>query len=437
MSAQSPPQRVRVAPEQPLLHENDAPSLEHSGVAPEHTVLHAPQWLARERSASQPFATMPSQSAKPGSQAPSRTQRPARHATALVTCESATHSVPHAPQFIGSVAVLPQASTERASSRAPEPSAASNSRASATSAEPSAISGGGVQPTAPVSKMDTANHERASVGIRTSWASVIRERAETAIEPTLPNRSATRLIGSLAKCLVGEIRREWRCWVGQPVWFTKAQRVGVSKSFSASRVSSARARRGRHCVRRSVYVLHGDGHVVFCALESEKVDAALAGLDAFRGVLVAAAAKVFTGNKRAERKIELALCNAHDALVEWAELESTRIQARSPIGDAIDYLRTYAQGLLWFVDDGSVLWTNNESDRLLRSIVVGHKAWMYRGTFPSAKNACVLWSLMPSGRSLRIPPAKHLVDVIEAMAVAPHREMHEWTPRAYAARTKS
>ena len=44
---------------------------------------------------------------------------------------------------------------------------------------------------------------------------------------------------------------------------------------------------------------------------------------------------------------------------------------------------------------GRVPWTNNESERLLRSIVVGRKAWVYRGTFESAQNACVLWSLMP------------------------------------------
>jgi hypothetical protein len=235
--------------------------------------------------------------------------------------------------------------------------------------------------------------------------------------------------------------------------------------------------------------MHGDGNVVFRALKSEKADAVLAGLDSFRGVLVTDAAKVFTGRRRAAMKIELALCNAHarrmffkaresdearaqhalnvyrtiarlehesaamtaeertrfrqsqvgpvfDAFVAWAEIESTRIQARAPIGEAIDYLRAYAQGLRRFVDDGRVPWTNNESERLLRSIVVGRKAWLYRGTFESAQHACVLWSLMQSCRSLRVNPAKYLADVIEAMAVVPRSELHEWTPRAYAARAK-
>jgi len=125
-----------------------------------------------------------------------------------------------------------------------------------------------------------------------------------------------------------------------------------------------------------------------------------------------------------------------DAFMEWAEIESTRIQARSPIGDAIDYLRTYAQGLRRFVDDGRVPWTNKESERLLRSIVVGRKAWLYRGTVESAQNSCVLWSLMQSCRSLRVHPAKYLAEAIEAMALVPRSQVHEWTPRAYAARVK-
>jgi transposase/regulator of replication initiation timing len=239
--------------------------------------------------------------------------------------------------------------------------------------------------------------------------------------------------------------------VGQLLWPMVEQMTSEVLSFDGAvgcDGTSLRIFASPHCLRRAVYVLHGNGNVVFRALTSEKADAVLAGLDSFRGVLVTDAAKVFTGRRRAAMKIELALCNAHarrlffkaresdgeraqhalnvyrtiarlehesaamtadertrfrqskvapvfDAFVAWAEIECTRIQARSPIGDAIDYLRTYAQGLRRFVDDGRVPWTNNESERLLRSIVVGRKAWVYRGTFESAQNACVLWSLMP------------------------------------------
>ncbi len=48
----------------------------------------------------------------------------------------------------------------------------------------------------------------------------------------------------------------------------------------------------------------------------------------------------------------------------------------------------------------------------------------------------MLWTLVQSCRRLHVNPAKHLADVIEAMATAPRSQMHEWTPRAYAARAK-
>lgn len=120
----------------------------------------------------------------------------------------------------------------------------------------------------------------------------------------------------------------------------------------------------------------------------------LSGLEKFRGVLVTDAAKIFTGDVRQNKKIELALCNSHarryfhkaresdgaraahalsvyrtiarlehecaamsasdrtafrqrkigpvfDAFVAWAEVERTRIQPRGPIAEAIDYLRTF------------------------------------------------------------------------------------------------
>lgn len=71
---------------------------------------------------------------------------------------------------------------------------------------------------------------------------------------------------------------------------------------------------------------------------------------------------------------------------------------------------------------------------MLRSIVVGREAWLYRGTSESTQNSCVLWSLMQSCRSLRANPAKYLAEAIEAMALVPRSQVHEWTPRAYAAR---
>jgi transposase len=59
-----------------------------------------------------------------------------------------------------------------------------------------------------------------------------------------------------------------------------------------------------------------------------------------------------------------------------------------------------------------VPWTNNTSERLLRHIVVGRKAWVYRGSFEGAELGCVLWSLMMSCRLHGIDPRQYLLDTL-------------------------
>jgi hypothetical protein len=78
-----------------------------------HARPHAPQWASVvPRSVSQPFAAIPSQSPKPGS------QRTIAHAPAVQACVATCarlQRVPHIPQFAGSWAVLAQKSPVRPS----------------------------------------------------------------------------------------------------------------------------------------------------------------------------------------------------------------------------------------------------------------------------------------------------------------------------------
>jgi hypothetical protein len=66
-----------------------------------HRVPHAPQFVGRERSSSQPLAGSPSQSAKGAAQ--TRSQRPAAQVARAFAAEG--HAVPHAPQWTTEVAV--------------------------------------------------------------------------------------------------------------------------------------------------------------------------------------------------------------------------------------------------------------------------------------------------------------------------------------------
>jgi len=89
-STHEAPQRVGVGAEQPV---EQAPPA-HTGVAPTHARAQAPQVVAAARSASQPFAGSPSQSAKPGAHAKPHVE-PSHVANPLA---GASHGVQLAPQ---------------------------------------------------------------------------------------------------------------------------------------------------------------------------------------------------------------------------------------------------------------------------------------------------------------------------------------------------
>lgn len=244
------------------------------------------------------------------------------------------------------------------------------------------------------------------------------------------------------------------------------------------------------CVRRTVYVFHGDGHVVFKALRSAGAATIFEGFESFRGTLVGDAATVHTGTHGETLGLLLALCNAHGrryffdaretdtsranhalaffqeiarAEQQWkplspeerqrrreAELgprvaefhawlvaERGALAPRSAMAQAFDYALAHWAGLTRFLRDGRVPWTNNESERLLRHLVVGRKAWVFRGSFEGAEHGCVLWSLMMSCRLHGIDPRRYLLDTLAALDDTPRSEALGLSPKSYGERLRA
>jgi transposase len=245
-----------------------------------------------------------------------------------------------------------------------------------------------------------------------------------------------------------------------------------------------------HCTRRSIYVVHGLGHVVYRVLKSDNAANVLEGFKDFKGVVESDAAKVHTGTLSVSYGLKVALCNAHarrkfkearetdrqradhalrfyqhiareekkwrnlepeerkkerirvlqprfDAFKIWLTEEREQLMGRSPMAGAFDYMLGHWDGLTLFLTDGRVPWTNNESERLLRHIVVGRKAWVFRGTFRSTEQGCILWALMMSCRMHGVDPRRYLLDTIAALDVTPASRVLELTPREYARRLRA
>jgi hypothetical protein len=100
------PHIVGIEPPHPLTHMNDDPVRWHSGAAPEQLVVHDPQCGACERSASHPFAGLPSQSPKPAlHETPHRV--PSHVAVPFAGAGQAMHALPHEATLLEATHVAP------------------------------------------------------------------------------------------------------------------------------------------------------------------------------------------------------------------------------------------------------------------------------------------------------------------------------------------
>lgn len=115
------------------------------------------------------------------------------------------------------------------------------------------------------------------------------------------------------------------------------------------------------------------------------------------------------------------------------ELERT-VLPKSPLGEALTYLRNQWQALNRFTEDGRLRIDNNGAEYQLRAVAVGRKNWLFAGSLEGARRAATLFSLVQSCRLVSIDPYLYFRDVLLRVASHPHSQIAELTPRMWAKR---
>jgi hypothetical protein len=77
--------------------------------------------------------------------------------------------------------------------------------------------------------------------------------------------------------------------------------------------------------------------------------------------------------------------------------------------------------------------TNNASERALRSIAVGRKAWLFLGSDDHAQAAANLFSLIASCQLHGLDPERYLADIFRVMPYWPRDRYLELAPKYWAA----
>ena len=132
------------------------------------------------------------------------------------------------------------------------------------------------------------------------------------------------------------------------------------------------------------------------------------------------------------------LRNAHlrphmEAFFAWAEIEYERVRdQRGSLRSALGYAVRQKDALMRVLDDGRLVLDNNRSERELRRIAVGRKAWLFVGSDDHAESAGHLFSLIASCKLHGLDPETYLRDLFRVLAHWPKDRYLELAPKYWA-----
>jgi transposase len=122
------------------------------------------------------------------------------------------------------------------------------------------------------------------------------------------------------------------------------------------------------------------------------------------------------------------------AFFEWAEAEYQKVRdVRGLRRSALGYVTRQRTALERFLDDGRLLLDNTRSERELRAIAVGRKAWLFAGSDDHAVAAGHLFTLIASARLHQLDPEAYLRDILRVLPYWPKERYLELAPKYWAA----
>ena len=123
-----------------------------------------------------------------------------------------------------------------------------------------------------------------------------------------------------------------------------------------------------------------------------------------------------------------------DAFFAWAEQQYELVRhRRGQLRSALGYAVRQREPLRRVLDDGRLVLENNRSERELRRIAVGRKAWLFSGSDDHAESAGHLFSLIASARLHRLDPEGYLRDLFRVLAHWPRDRYLELAPKFWPA----
>jgi transposase len=134
------------------------------------------------------------------------------------------------------------------------------------------------------------------------------------------------------------------------------------------------------------------------------------------------------------RRRQAALLPLVEDFFAWAEPHRARLTGtRGLLASAFGYALRQKDALRRFLDDGRLPMTNNASERALRGIAVGRKAWLFFGSDDHAQAAANLFSLIASCQLHGLDAETYLTEIFRVLPYWPRDRYLELAPKYWTA----
>ena len=147
-----------------------------------------------------------------------------------------------------------------------------------------------------------------------------------------------------------------------------------------------------------------------------------------------AADEAFRGLPPAKRKMMRAqhLRPLLEGFFDWVSQVRATAVGRNQLTRALTYASNQEKVLLRVLDDGRLPLDNTRSERSLRKIVVGRKAWMFYGSDVHAQAAAALFSLVATCRLHSLDPEQYFEEVMRVLPYWPDSRYLDLAPNNWA-----
>jgi transposase len=116
---------------------------------------------------------------------------------------------------------------------------------------------------------------------------------------------------------------------------------------------------------------------------------------------------------------------------DWARGARQGIQGRNLATKALGYAVNQEAELMRVLDNVKLPLDNTRSERALRKIVVGRKAWMFYGSDTHAEAAAAIFSVIASCRLHRVDPFSYLDEILRILPYWPRGRYLELAPKRW------